>query len=76
MTDPSHVSSNSVVDLEELRARLRKMSDKELRAFGTAAQNMCSLKGSLGKPQQEESAIQLKEARAEWKRRKSKSVST
>lgn len=71
MTDRSQVS----VDLEKLRARLKEMSDKELRAFGTAAQKMCSPKGSLGKPLGEESAIQLEEALAEWKRRKSKSVS-
>lgn len=68
MTDRPTVSSSLPVDLEELRARLHKMSDKELRTFGTAARNMCNLKG----PPRREFAIQLEEATAEWKRRKSK----
>jgi hypothetical protein len=32
---------NEGIDLEELRARLRKMSDEELIRFGKAARFMC-----------------------------------
>jgi hypothetical protein len=41
MTDLSHLSGNPPVNLEDLRARLRKMSDNELRGFARAARNMC-----------------------------------
>jgi hypothetical protein len=57
------------VDLEALRARLRKVSDMELRAFGKDARYMCSPAANLGKPPREPFLIQLAEARAEWKRR-------
>ena len=33
---------NAPVDVDELRERLRKMSDEQLRRFGRAAQFMCS----------------------------------
>jgi hypothetical protein len=58
------------IDLEELRARLRKMTDTELRHFGRAAKFMCSPGANLGKPPREAFVVQLREARAEWKRRK------
>jgi hypothetical protein len=38
------------INLEELRARLRKMTDAELRRFGRAARFMCSSGANLGKP--------------------------
>ena len=69
VNDLSHLSGDTAVNREELRARLRKMTDNELRRFGRAAQNMCSLEGNRGKPPREEFVIQLEEARAEWKRR-------
>lgn len=56
------------IDLDELRGRLRKMTDGELLAFGRAARNMCS--PHFGKPPREAFVIQLREAREEWKRRK------
>ena len=37
MGDMSHLGGNDPPDLEQLRARLAKMSDKELRRFGEAA---------------------------------------
>jgi hypothetical protein len=37
-------------DFETLRARLRKMSDEELRKFGEAARYMVSPKANMGKP--------------------------
>lgn len=49
---------------EELRARLRKMTDRELRQFGEAARSKCQDK-SPGKV----FVMQLEEATAEWRRR-------
>jgi uncharacterized protein YjiS (DUF1127 family) len=51
-------------DIEQLRQRLRKMSDEELTDFGLAAKFMCRDK----KPR-ETFVTQLSEARAEWRRR-------
>jgi hypothetical protein len=55
------------IDLEELRERLRRMSDSELRKFGRKARNMCSPVN--GKPPRQEFLVQVAEARAEWLRR-------
>jgi hypothetical protein len=57
------------IDLEKLRERLRKMSDRELREFGKAAAHMCSPEANLGKAPGQDSVTQLYEARQEWKRR-------
>jgi hypothetical protein len=57
------------IDVDELRARLRKMSDAELLAFGKAARYMCSPAANLGQPPREPFVIQLREARGEWGRR-------
>jgi hypothetical protein len=56
-------------DVESLRLRLRKMNDAELLRFGQAAKYMCSSEANKGKPPREEFVIQLREARAEWRRR-------
>ena len=45
------------------------MSDNELLAYGRAARHMCSPDANLGKPPREVFVVQLKEARAEWRRR-------
>jgi hypothetical protein len=58
------------VDLDQLRERLRGMSDADLLQFGRAARNMCSPEANLGKPPRKAFLIQRDEARAEWKRRK------
>jgi hypothetical protein len=58
------------IDVEELQARVRKMSDAELRRFGKAAAAMCSPQANLGKSPRKAFVVQLEEARAEWKRRK------
>ena len=52
---------------EELRQRLREMSDLELRRFGQRARQLSDPKMNFGatKPH----AIELEEARAEWRRR-------
>ena len=58
-------------NVDELRERLQKMSDVELRKFGQATQHMVSLKANPSQPPPEVFVIQLDEARKEWKRRKS-----
>ena len=69
VNDLSPLSGDTTVNREELRARLRKMTDNELRRFGRAARNTCSPEANRSKPPREEFVIQLEEARAEWKRR-------
>ena len=56
-------------NVDELRTRLRKMSDKELREFGQAAKYMVSPKANMGKRPLPDFVLQLEEARAEWRRR-------
>jgi hypothetical protein len=55
-------------DVERIRARLRKMSDHELRKFGRSAKDMADPKKNFGQPNPA-FQIQLDEARAEWRRR-------
>ena len=57
------------LDVDELRTRLRKMSDEELRKFGEAAKYMVSPRANMGKPPLPAFVLQLEEARAEWRRR-------
>ena len=57
------------VDVEALRQRLRKMTDAELLRFGKDNRYMCSPYANLGKPPLEPFVVQLREARAEWRRR-------
>lgn len=58
------------VSEESVRARLQEMSDAQLKRFGAAAAYMCTPEANLGKPPREDFLIQLREARAEWSRRK------
>jgi len=51
-------------ELEELRARLRKMSDDDLIRFGKAARSLCRHRDCPDTFKR-----QLQEARAEWRRR-------
>jgi hypothetical protein len=64
-------ATDSPVDLDELRDRFRRMTDEQLREFGKAARYMCTPKANLGRPPREPFVIQLREARAEWRRRRS-----
>lgn len=66
-SDLSHLSQEAPLNLVQLRERLRKMSDIELKEFGRASLEFC--KPHQGNPPQEESVIQLEETRAEWRRR-------
>ena len=59
----------TTLDVDALRARLRKMSDEELREFGKAARYMVSPTANMGKPPLPTFVLQLEEARAEWRRR-------
>ena len=54
--------------VEELRKRLRAMSETELLRFGQAAKYMCSPEANYGPPRQV-FVVQLREARLEWRRR-------
>jgi hypothetical protein len=63
-------SKDAPVNVEEFRARLRKMTDAQLLGYGKAARNMCSPIAYFGKAPRETFVIQLRECRAEWKRRK------
>ena len=55
-------------EIERIRERLRKMSDLELRQYGRAARDLANPKKNFGPPNPS-FAIQLAEARAEWRRR-------
>jgi hypothetical protein len=63
-------------NVDELRERLQKMSDAELRKFGQAAQHLVSPKTNPGQPPPDVFVIQLDVARKEWKRRKSQPKTT
>jgi hypothetical protein len=52
---------------EELRKRLREMSDIELRRFGQRARKQSDPKMNFGST--EPHVMELEEARAEWRRR-------
>jgi hypothetical protein len=53
-------------DIEQIRARIRKMSDRELRQYGRAAVHMADPRKNHGNPNPS-FQIQLDEARAEWR---------
>jgi len=57
-----------IASIAQIRARLRKMSDLELRKFGRSARDMADPKKNFGPPNPA-SQIQLDEAKAEWSRR-------
>ena len=45
-------ASDYPLDLNELRARLGRMSDAALQQFGAAARYMCSAEANAGKPRE------------------------
>ncbi|MGB2662752.1 MAG: hypothetical protein WAK48_02035 [Candidatus Acidiferrum sp.] len=59
----------SEFNLENLRERLRRLSDDELIQFGKACRDMLTPQANLGRPPREVFVIQLQEARKEWRRR-------
>jgi hypothetical protein len=58
----------STKSIEQIRERIRKMSDAELRKYGHAAQDSSDPKKNFG-PRNPAFQVQLDEARAEWRRR-------
>jgi hypothetical protein len=59
----------TIFNVDELRARLRKMDDVKLCEFGQAARYMTATRANLGKPPLRHYVVQLAEATAEWRRR-------
>jgi hypothetical protein len=55
-------------NIKQIRERLRKMSDLELRQYGRAAKDLANPKKNFGPPNPA-FQLQLDEARAEWRRR-------
>lgn len=53
-------TANDAPDLNDLRTRLRKMSDAELQRFGKAARYMCSPAANLGKAPRQAFVVQCK----------------
>jgi hypothetical protein len=62
------------LQLEEVRARRRKMSDADLLRFGRAAASLCRPEGQFGHAPRHVFVDQLQEARAEWQRRRGSAV--
>jgi hypothetical protein len=60
----------SECNTESVRLRLQTMDDGALKRFGRAAAFLCSPEANFGKPAREVFVMQLREARAEWRRRR------
>jgi len=58
-------ATDAPIDLDEFRARLRKMMDAQLLRYGKAAHYMCLPTAYFGKAPRESFVIQLRECRAE-----------
>jgi len=73
LEDPSNALGIHV-DLDALRARLERMSDEELLAFGKQMHKLCYLLtyDGDGKPSVSAFSTQLDAARVEWRRRNPK----
>jgi hypothetical protein len=59
----------ALFDIEQLRAKLRSMPDRQLSDFRRAAECMCSSRMDLGHPPNATFIIELEEANAECSRR-------
>lgn len=70
--DLSHLTNDAPIDREQIRARLRKMTDKAVFQFGKDAAFLCRPEQNHGKPPRETFVVQLEEARAEWRLRLAK----
>jgi hypothetical protein len=56
-------------DIDQLRERLHKMTDKQLLEFGKNVRYLCGPEANFGKPPLQAWSIQLEEAKQEWRRR-------
>jgi hypothetical protein len=63
------IAFENEIDLKQLPARLKKMSDTELLRYRRSARYMCTPEANLGKPPRKAFVIQLREVREEWRRR-------
>jgi hypothetical protein len=59
-----------IIDVAELRERLRKMTDPRLRDYGNDLRRLCKSARKQGKEPEMEFVIRLEEATLEWRRRK------
>ena len=59
----------SEFNVENLRKRLQRMSDRELIQYGKACRGLVTPQANLGRPPREVFAMQLQEARKQWRRR-------
>src|SRR6516225_466467 len=66
--DLSRIALEADLDVDDLRARVARMSDRALLEFGRAAAYMCSPYANLGQPPRKPFVLQLESARAEWRR--------
>ena len=55
--------------IDEERARLRKLSEKELIREGKAARSLCSANAKFGQPAHDVFVIGLRLCKEEWRRR-------
>ena len=55
--------------VEKIREEFRRMTDEKLVKTGKLLRGLCSPEANFGKPPREVWVMQLKEARAEWRRR-------
>jgi hypothetical protein len=67
--DLSRIALESDLNVDELRGRLARMTDRALVEFGRAAAYMCTAYANLGQPPRKPFVLQLETARAEWRRR-------
>jgi hypothetical protein len=65
----SRLALEADLDVDDLRARLARMSDRALLEFGRGAAYMCTPYANLGKPPRKPFALQLEAAPAECRRR-------
>jgi hypothetical protein len=62
------MTQSKAESIEQIRERIRKMSDAELRKYGRAAQDSSDPRKNFD-PRNSAFQVQLDEARAEWRRR-------
>jgi hypothetical protein len=67
-------SCQSPLDVKGLRARIAKMDDSALLRFGVVSHYLYAAESALGEVPTAAYALQLREARHEWKRRKQGTV--
>jgi hypothetical protein len=60
--DLSRIALEADLDPDDLRARLARMSDRQLLEFGRAAAYMCTPYANLGKPPRKPFVLQLEAA--------------